>query len=73
MANRPTQHGLNACCVFISRVGNGAVFVQKVMKVRSYAIRYEMLFNVQSKADMTQLNLPHGTNNEKWKTKTDKL
>jgi len=29
-------------------------------------IRYEMLqvyFNVQSKADMSQLNLPHGTSN----------
>ena len=26
-------------------------------------IRYEMLFNVRSKADMSQLNLPHRTNN----------
>ena len=24
-------------------------------------IRYEMLFNVRSKADISQLNLPHGT------------
>jgi len=26
-------------------------------------IRYKMLFNVQSNADMGRLNLPHGTNN----------
>ena len=26
-------------------------------------IRYEMLFNVRSKADISQLNLPHGTDN----------
>jgi len=26
-------------------------------------IRYEMLFYVRSKADTSQLNLPHGTNN----------
>ena len=26
-------------------------------------IRYEMLFNVRSKADASQLNLPHGTDN----------
>jgi len=30
-------------------------------------------YNVRSKADMSQLNLPHGTDNEKWKTeKTEK-
>jgi len=29
---------------------------------RNYTI-YEMLFNVRSKADMSQLNLPHGTDN----------
>ena len=28
-------------------------------------IRYEMLFSVRSKADISQLNLPHGTKNEK--------
>ena len=28
-------------------------------------------FNVRSKADMSQLNLPHGTNN-KWKTEKSK-
>ena len=27
-----------------------------------------MLFNVRSKADTSQLNLPHGTNTKKWKT-----
>ena len=26
-------------------------------------IRYEMLFNVRSQADISQLSLPHGTNN----------
>jgi len=26
-------------------------------------IRYEMLFNLRSKADMSQLNLRHGTDN----------
>jgi len=25
-------------------------------------------FNVRSKADTSQLNLPHGTDNKKWKT-----
>ena len=31
-------------------------------------IRYEMLFNVRSKADLSQLNLPHGNDNKKCKT-----
>jgi len=30
---------------------------------KSDTIRYEMLFNVRSKANMSQLNLPHGTDN----------
>jgi len=32
-----------------------------------YTIRYDTRchFNVQSKADISQLNLPHGTNNQK--------
>jgi len=44
-------------------------------------LRYDTrrYFNVRSKADMSQHNLPHGTNNKKWKTeklkskKTDML
>jgi len=31
--------------------------------VLAYTIRYEMLFNLHSEADISQLNLPHGTNN----------
>jgi len=31
--------------------------------VRYDTIAYEMLFNVRSKANMSQLNLPHGTDN----------
>jgi len=30
-----------------------------------YTIRYEMLFNVRLKADTSQLNLRHGTDNRK--------
>ena len=32
-------------------------------KIVADTIRYKLLFYVQSKADMTLLNLPHGTNN----------
>ena len=31
--------------------------------IRYDTIRYEMLFNVRSKADMSRLNLPHGDDN----------
>jgi len=34
-------------------------------KIVADTIRYKLLFYVQSKADMTLLNLPHGTNNKK--------
>jgi len=38
------------------------LFVQ--WDVKPYdTIRYETLFNVRPKAEMSQLNLPHGTNN----------
>ena len=38
-------------------------------------MRYDMrcYFNVRSKADMSQLNLPHGTNTKKWKTEKLKI
>jgi len=37
--------------------------VNKSDTIRYDTIRYEMLFNVRSKANMSQLNLPHGTDN----------
>ena len=35
-------------------------------------IRHECYFNVRSKADMSQLNLPHGTNNKKVENRKSK-
>jgi len=43
--------------VVMSRKSN--IFVKSV----SLLLRYEMYFKVRSKADISQLNLPHGTNN----------
>ena len=44
--------------------------VKYMETTRSPTIRYEMLFNVRSKAGISQLNLQHGINNLKWKTET---
>jgi len=44
--------------------------VKYMETTRSPTIRYEMLFNVCSKAGISQLNLQHGINNLKWKTET---
>ena len=50
--------------------------IKRVLAASRYdTIRYDTgcYFNVRSKADMSQLNLPHGTNNEKWKTEKLKI
>jgi len=39
------------------------LLMQNLIAVFHDTIRYEMLFNVRSKANMSQLNLPHGTDN----------
>ena len=46
------------------RNGTESVLACYVAKVRTHGLRYEMsYFNVRSKANMSQLNLPHGTDN----------
>ena len=52
-------------CVFLA-LGRQQIGSENVLNRIYDTIRYEMLqvhFNVQSKADMSQLNLPYGTSN----------
>jgi len=62
----------------VHKIGEDLSVVPEILAdrqtIRHVAIRYEYdtrcYFNVRSKVDMSQLNLPHGTNNitKKWKT-----
>ena len=54
---------MNVCVCACVRACVCVLFVHVVPLIRSDTIRFEMLFNVSSKADMSQLNLSHEINN----------
>ena len=44
-------------------VNAARVSTPQYLTCKGHTIRCEMLFNVRSKTDISQLNLPHGTDN----------